>query len=77
MISADRDCGYGLVIGRIQSGKAAHMLGLASRLLDQFQHGLDSLRFSDHVSGLIEDLRIQTLNRAMEAKDASVEFSRS
>lgn len=73
IIPTDRHCGYGLVIGRIQSGKTAHMLGLAAKLLD---NNLDGEWNRCHLviilSGLIEDLRIQTLNRARDAKIPNV-----
>jgi len=54
--------GYGLVIGRIQSGKTAHLIGLILHALDS-----DENKFPyDTVivlSGLIDDLRKQTLER--------------
>ena len=66
---------YGLVIGKVQSGKTANMLGLTALSLDS---NLDnSYKFSNFdneleffptkiviiLSGLIDDLRIQTYNR--------------
>lgn len=60
--------GYGLVVGRIQSGKTAHMLGLAAKCFtpnrteDWHQRDLVIV-----LSGLIEDLRIQTLSRGKNA----------
>ena len=72
-IPVDRGCGYGLVVGRIQSGKTAHMLGLSARLLDG--DSVNNWRPCDLViilSGLIEDLRIQTLKRAKNSSIHSV-----
>jgi hypothetical protein len=58
--------GYGLVMGRIQSGKTAHMIGVSL-------HSMDS-EYSDNpydlviiLAGLIEDLRIQTNLRYFES----------
>ena len=50
--------GYGLVLGRIQSGKTAHMLGLAMRSIDPSNGGVDNCYDTVIVlSGLINDLR--------------------
>lgn len=73
LIADDRSCGYGLVVGRIQSGKTAHMLGLASHLLENnSDYGWKKCNLVIILSGLIEDLRIQTLNRAKESNIYSV-----
>lgn len=56
--------GYGLVVGRVQSGKTSHMLGLSCLALDPARqpkpHRYDTVIV---LSGLIEDLRIQTAER--------------
>ena len=55
------DAGYGLVIGRIQSGKTAHLLGLALHSLDKsFNDNSDIVII---LSGLINDLKKQTYDR--------------
>ena len=58
--------GYGLVVGRIQSGKTAHLLGLSLHAMDPSQ---TEERFDIVIilSGLIDDLRIQTHNRLNES----------
>ena len=74
-IRKEKRPGYGLVVGRIQSGKTAHMLGLAFRALD------DSLvHHNEHydtviiLSGLLEDLRQQTYNRAVATGIVGIRF---
>ena len=53
---------YGLVVGRIQSGKTSHITGLISSLLDKnFESIQPDLIIV--LSGLAEDLRVQTSNR--------------
>lgn len=54
--------GYGLVIGRIQSGKTAHLMGVVSKALDPVE---TPSKFDTVIilSGLIDDLRTQTLSR--------------
>jgi len=63
---------YGLVVGRIQSGKTGHMLGLSLLCLSE-QH-LQSIKIRSKkkpasivilLSSLIDDIRIQTYNRLM------------
>lgn len=58
--------GYGLVIGRIQSGKTAHLIGLIMHALDSKKNDCpyDTIIV---LSGLIEDLRKQTLERMRES----------
>ena len=58
----DTNTNYGLVVGRIQSGKTAHMIGLAVRALqgDENVDGYDTIII---LAGTIEDLRKQTLER--------------
>lgn len=51
------DTNYGLVVGRIQSGKTAHLLGLSSIFLST---GYDTLVI---LSGGIDDLRHQVMER--------------
>jgi len=53
---------YGLIVGRIQSGKTAHITGLISSLLDK---NFSSIKpdLIIVLSGLAEDLRIQTTRR--------------
>ena len=60
--------GYGLVIGRIQSGKTAHLIGLIMHALDSEKNKLpyDTVIV---LSGLIDDLRKQTLERVKESVD--------
>ena len=56
--------GYGLVVGRIQSGKTAHMIGLTLRLMDDMlNQPSEKVTFTIVLSGLIEDLRQQPLKR--------------
>ena len=54
--------GYGLVIGRIQSGKTAHMFGLALSSIDKdvLDNPFDTVII---LSGLTNDLRLQTRGR--------------
>jgi hypothetical protein len=56
--------GYGLVIGRIQSGKTAHLIGLIMNLIDPSINNkpVDTVIV---LSGLIDDLRKQTLERVV------------
>jgi hypothetical protein len=64
---------YGLVVGKVQSGKTAHMLGLAAIALDgRFERQLSDINLEENyfqteivviLSGLIDDLRIQTSKR--------------
>lgn len=62
--------GYGLVIGRIQSGKTAHMFGLAMMAIDPDQNQNDPPFDTVIVlSGLTNDLRLQTRDRISEAME--------
>lgn len=63
--------GYGLVIGRIQSGKTAHLIGLILHALDSEKNEVpyDTVIV---LSGLIDDLRKQTVGRV---KQSVVEYS--
>ena len=63
---------YGLVVGKVQSGKTANMFGLASSIIDErelakFQpkgsKPLVPTKIVVILSGLIDDLRKQTFNR--------------
>ena len=58
----DRNAGYGLIIGRIQSGKTAHLIGLSLKLMDsdETEKPFDTVIV---LSGLIDDLRKQTYSR--------------
>jgi len=58
--------GYGLIIGRIQSGKTAHMIGTALHGLDneEMERPFDIIII---LSGLINDLRLQTRTRLISA----------
>jgi len=58
----DRNAGYGLIIGRIQSGKTAHLIGLSLKLMDsnEIDRPFDTVIV---LSGLIDDLRKQTYSR--------------
>ena len=63
-ISQENRSGYGLVVGRIQSGKTAHIIGLSMLALDT----IENQRHQEYntiiiLSGLIEDLRKQTFGR--------------
>ena len=69
---------YGLVVGKVQSGKTANMFGLASSIIDEdnstqlLPHGSEPLIPTKVViilSGLIDDLRKQTFNRFMNDFD--------
>ena len=53
---------YGLVIGRIQSGKTAHLIGTVLHAIDSetTKHPYDTIII---LSGLIDDLRMQTQDR--------------
>ena len=53
---------YGLVIGRIQSGKTAHLIGTVLHAIDSdaTKHPYDTVII---LSGLIDDLRMQTQDR--------------
>ena len=59
---SNRNIGYGLVIGRIQSGKTAHLIGLSLKLIDpdENEKPFDTVIV---LSGLIDDLRKQTFSR--------------
>ena len=74
ILSQDRS-GYGLVVGRIQSGKTAHMLGLSFRAMDTTLahqgHAYDTVII---LSGLLEDLRKQTHERVIKTKVGGVKF---
>ena len=54
-----------LVVGRIQSGKTAHMLGLSFRAIDTTLSHTEERAYDTIIilSGLLEDLRKQTYNR--------------
>ena len=58
----ERTNAYGLVIGRIQSGKTAHLIGTVLHALDSdtTKHPYDTVII---LSGLIDDLRMQTQDR--------------
>ena len=60
-----KNTNYGLVVGRIQSGKTAHMLGLALKALqgDEIGDAYDTIII---LAGTIDDLRKQTLERIQE-----------
>jgi len=63
-ISDKNRTGYGLVVGRIQSGKTAHIIGLSMLALDKFEN--KNNRQYDTIivlSGLLNDLRKQTYQR--------------
>ena len=62
---AEKNTNYGLVVGRIQSGKTAHMLGLALKALqgDEIGDAYDTIII---LAGTIDDLRKQTLERIQE-----------
>ena len=68
-----KSSGYGLVVGRIQSGKTSHMIGLAYLALDR-----SSVAFQTHfdtvivLSGLVDDLRKQTISRFVDCQIKSV-----
>jgi len=65
--------GYGLVVGRIQSGKTAHMIGLCMRAMDKKMHPpgeeYDTVIL---LSGLLEDLRLQTYSRLVDARISGI-----
>ena len=67
--------GYGLVVGRIQSGKTAHMLGVSFRALDSsLSHQGIAYDTVIILSGLLEDLRKQTHHRLNKTGITGVEF---
>lgn len=68
-IGKNEKAGYGLVVGRIQSGKTAHMLGLCMRALDRTLHK-SGKEYNTVIllSGLLEDLRKQTFSRLKKAE---------
>jgi len=53
---------YGLIVGRIQSGKTSHIIGLISSILDQNFESIEP-DLIIVLSGLAEDLRLQTTRR--------------
>jgi len=61
--------GYGMIIGRIQSGKTAHMIGLVLYSIDpkETDEPFDTVVV---LSGLINDLRLQTRKRVEEASSS-------
>lgn len=64
-VESQERAGYGLVVGRIQSGKTAHMLGLSFRAIDTTLSHTEQRPYDTIIilSGLLEDLRKQTYNR--------------
>ncbi len=63
-VESQKRAGYGLVVGRIQSGKTAHMLGLSFRAIDTtLSHTKRPYDTIIILSGLLEDLRKQTYDR--------------
>lgn len=67
--------GYGLVVGRIQSGKTAHMLGLSFRAMDPSLHDVGEQYDTVIImSGLLEDLRKQTLGRLQKTEIEDIIF---
>jgi hypothetical protein len=59
--------GYGLVVGRIQSGKTAHIIGLSLLAMDKTINGFDKAYDTVIIlSGLLEDLRKQTFGRVSD-----------
>jgi hypothetical protein len=75
LISKEERAGYGLVVGRIQSGKTAHMLGLSFRAIDttlsHTKYPYDTVII---LSGLLEDLRKQTFQRLINTGINNVKF---
>ena len=75
LISKEKRAGYGLVVGRIQSGKTAHMLGLSFRAIDttlsHTKYPYDTVII---LSGLLEDLRKQTFQRLTNTGIDNVKF---
>ena len=67
----EKRSGYGLVIGRIQRGKTAHMFGLALRSIDSSitDPSYDTVII---LSGLTNDLRLQTRDRISNATEGFV-----
>jgi len=63
-----RSNAYGLVIGRIQSGKTAHLIGTVLHSIDSdtTEHPYDTVII---LSGLIDDLRMQTQDRFEKVLD--------
>lgn len=61
----DGRAGYGLVMGRIQSGKTAHMIGVSFNSMDPSETD-EPYDVVIVLAGLIEDLRIQTTHRFMK-----------
>jgi len=75
LISKEVRAGYGLVVGRIQSGKTAHMLGLSFRAIDTtLSHKEFPYDTVIILSGLLEDLRKQTFQRLMNTGINNVKF---
>lgn len=74
ILSEDRP-GYGLIVGRIQSGKTAHMLGLSFRALDDtLTHKGGAYDTVIILSGLLEDLRKQTHKRLINTNVGGIKF---
>lgn len=61
----EENTNYGLVVGRIQSGKTAHMIGLALKAIQGEVEG-DQYDTVIILSGTIEDLRKQSYERISE-----------
>ena len=75
LISKEKRAGYGLVVGRIQSGKTAHMLGLSFRAIDTtLSHTKFPYDTVIILSGLLEDLRKQTFQRLINTGINNVKF---
>ena len=74
--TCDRNVGYGLVVGRVQSGKTANMIGLAIRAMDptinKENTPIDTVII---LSGLIDDLRNQTFKRLTNATLSGVKIT--
>jgi hypothetical protein len=70
--NSDRS-GYGLVIGRIQSGKTSHLLGLSLQLLDKTHPNNCDIVII--LSGLINDLKKQTYDRLEKSIEGFSHYS--
>ena len=75
LIKKAERAGYGLIVGRIQSGKTAHMLGLSFRAMDSSLHDIGEQYDTVIImSGLLEDLRKQTLSRLQKTEIDDILF---
>jgi hypothetical protein len=62
-----RSNSYGMIVGRIQSGKTAHLIGTICHAMDPLESKKEIFDTVIVLSGLIDDLRKQTYDRFFQA----------